>query len=74
MLTPILAVPVLKKHVEFILARYEHYLETEKPEEMGELFSVEWTRKALGEVVDKGVWHLTQVSWAVSGSHLLCMF
>ncbi|KAJ7855952.1 hypothetical protein B0H14DRAFT_2353000 [Mycena olivaceomarginata] len=53
-----------QKHVEFILARYEHYLETEKPEELGELFSVEWTRKALGEVVDKGVWHLTQ-------SHLL---
>lgn len=73
MLTPILAIPVLKKHVEFILARHEHYLETEKPQELGELFSVEWTRKALGEVVDKGVWHLTQVSWAVFGSHLLSM-
>lgn len=56
------AIPILKRHVELILARFEHYLEAEKPQELGELFSVEWTRTALAEVVDKGIWHLSQVS------------
>ncbi|KAJ7695961.1 hypothetical protein B0H17DRAFT_930002 [Mycena rosella] len=59
-----LSIPILKRHVEFILARFEHYSETEKPRELGELFSVDSTRTALGEVVDKGIWHLSQ-------SHLL---
>ncbi|KAJ7432338.1 hypothetical protein FB451DRAFT_1480862 [Mycena latifolia] len=59
-----LSIPILKRHVELILARWEHFSENEKPQELGELFSVDWTRMALEEVVDKGAWHLTQ-------SHLL---
>ncbi|KAF8208710.1 hypothetical protein K438DRAFT_1812755 [Mycena galopus ATCC 62051] len=59
-----LSIPVLKRHAEFILARCERYAETEKPQELGELFSDDWTRNALGEVVNQGIWHLTQ-------SHLL---
>ncbi|KAJ6584742.1 hypothetical protein B0H19DRAFT_1319016 [Mycena capillaripes] len=55
-----LSIPILKRHAEFILERCEHYSETEKPQELGELFSADWTRTALGEVVDKGIWHLTQ--------------
>ncbi|KAF7365413.1 ATP-dependent DNA helicase PIF1 [Mycena venus] len=55
-----LSIPILKRHAEFILARCEHYSETEKPQELGELFSVDWTREALGEVVNKGIWHLTR--------------
>ncbi|KAJ6512063.1 hypothetical protein C8R47DRAFT_1033985 [Mycena vitilis] len=55
-----LSIPILKRHIEFILARFEHYSETEKPQELGELFSVDWTRTAAQEVVEKGIWHLTQ--------------
>ncbi|KAJ7714178.1 hypothetical protein B0H16DRAFT_1808225, partial [Mycena metata] len=55
-----LSIPILKKHIEFILARFEHYSETPKPQELGELFSVDWTRAALSQVVDKGIWHLTK--------------
>ncbi|KAJ7645566.1 hypothetical protein DFH06DRAFT_1425383 [Mycena polygramma] len=55
-----LSIPILKRHIEFILARFEHYSETEKPQELGELFSVDWTRTAVQEVVEKGIWHLTQ--------------
>ncbi|KAJ7175442.1 hypothetical protein C8R46DRAFT_64994 [Mycena filopes] len=57
-----LSIPILKKHVEFILARFQHYSETLKPQELGELFSVDWTRIALAQVVDKGIWHLTASS------------
>ncbi|KAJ6509029.1 hypothetical protein C8R45DRAFT_463110 [Mycena sanguinolenta] len=59
-----LSIPILEKHAEFILARCERYTDTEKPQELGELFSDDWAREALGEIVDKGIWHLTQ-------SHLL---
>ncbi|KAJ6619546.1 hypothetical protein B0H10DRAFT_2367855 [Mycena sp. CBHHK59/15] len=55
-----LSIPILKRHVELIIARYEHYLETDKPRELGELFTVDWTRKALEEAVNKGIGHLTQ--------------
>ncbi|KAF8180050.1 hypothetical protein K438DRAFT_1977016 [Mycena galopus ATCC 62051] len=59
-----LLITILKRHAEFILARCEGYAETEKPQELGELFLDNWTRNALGEVVNKGISHLTQ-------SHLL---
>ncbi|KAJ7075864.1 hypothetical protein B0H15DRAFT_916497 [Mycena belliarum] len=55
-----LSIPILKRHVEFILARWERYSEVGKPRELGELFTEDWTRMAVGEVVDKGIWHLTQ--------------
>ncbi|KAJ7644334.1 hypothetical protein FB45DRAFT_897551 [Roridomyces roridus] len=55
-----LSIPILKRHAEFIVERFENYLEAEKPQELGELFSTEWTRQALTQVVDKGIWHLTQ--------------
>lgn len=32
-----------------------------KPTELGEIFTTEWTREAIEEVVDKGIGHLTQV-------------
>ncbi|KAJ7043889.1 hypothetical protein C8F04DRAFT_682003 [Mycena alexandri] len=57
-----LSISILQKHLEFILARFEHYSETPKPQELGELFSVDWTRAALRQVVDKGIWHLTKSS------------
>ncbi|KAJ3894244.1 hypothetical protein GG344DRAFT_41516 [Lentinula edodes] len=60
-----LSIPVLKRHIEFILRRYEHYSdEAIKPDELGELFSKEWTRTAVTDIVNKGIGHITQ-------SHLL---
>jgi hypothetical protein len=52
----ILAIPILKKHVELILARYE-----EQPPELAALFTADQTRKMLGDVVSKGIMHLSQV-------------
>ncbi|KAF7346103.1 ATP-dependent DNA helicase PIF1 [Mycena sanguinolenta] len=59
-----LSIPILKRHAEFILGRCERYSDTEKPQELGELFSDDWTREALQEIVNKGIWHWSQ-------SHLL---
>ncbi|KAF9077529.1 hypothetical protein BDP27DRAFT_1311204 [Rhodocollybia butyracea] len=60
-----LSIPVLKRHIELIINRYEHYTTGAiKPDELGELFSVEWTRLTLTDIVNKGVGHITQ-------SHLL---
>ncbi|KAJ3867729.1 hypothetical protein EV359DRAFT_61240 [Lentinula novae-zelandiae] len=60
-----LSIPVLKRHIELILRRYEHYSnEAIKPDELGELFSKEWTRTAVTDIVNKGIGHITQ-------SHLL---
>ncbi|KAF8895465.1 hypothetical protein BD779DRAFT_1619135 [Infundibulicybe gibba] len=61
-----LSIPILQKHLQFILERHAHYSsgENEKPAELNELFSAEWTRAAIAEVVSQGAGHLTQ-------SHLL---
>ncbi|KAF8134176.1 hypothetical protein K438DRAFT_1787245 [Mycena galopus ATCC 62051] len=61
-----LSIPILKRHAEFILAHCEGYTETAKPQELGELFSDDWTQNAFGEAVNKGIWHLTQnLFWLV---------
>ncbi|KIK69665.1 hypothetical protein GYMLUDRAFT_212399 [Collybiopsis luxurians FD-317 M1] len=60
-----LSISVLKRHIEFILGRYEHYASgAAKPDELGELFSTEWTRLAITDIVNKGIGHITE-------SHLL---
>ncbi|KAL0576045.1 Splicing factor [Marasmius crinis-equi] len=61
-----LSIPILKRHIEFVISRYEAYTTdgNAKPEEFGEMFSVERTRAHLTEVVNKGAGHLTE-------SHLL---
>ncbi|KAJ4001680.1 hypothetical protein F5050DRAFT_1708044 [Lentinula boryana] len=60
-----LSIPVLKRHIEFILSRYEHYAHgAVKPDGLGQLFSTEWTRAAIREIVNKGIGHITE-------SHLL---
>lgn len=58
-----LAIPILKAHIEFILGQYALYAngETPKPDELGDLFSKDWTREAVGVLVQKGAGHLTQV-------------
>jgi hypothetical protein len=58
----ITAIPILQKHLQFIIDRHAHYGGEEvKPSELGELFSTSWTRAAIAEVVNKGIGHLTQV-------------
>lgn len=57
------AIPLLQKHLEFILSGHSHYasIENKKPETLQEIFSTEWTRSAIAEVTNKGIGHLTQV-------------
>ncbi|KAF9257513.1 hypothetical protein L218DRAFT_910382 [Marasmius fiardii PR-910] len=61
-----LSIPLLKRHLDFIISRYEAYTMEgdEKPEEFGEMFSTGWTRINLTDIVNKGIGHLTE-------SHLL---
>ncbi|KAJ8080386.1 Splicing factor [Marasmius tenuissimus] len=61
-----LSIPILKRHIEFVVSRFEAYVSegSTKPEEFGEIFSVEWTRQHLTDVVSKGTGHVTE-------SHLL---
>ncbi|KAK7690329.1 hypothetical protein QCA50_006986 [Cerrena zonata] len=56
-----LSIPVLKKHVKFLIERYDHFVETgSKPDTDSDLFSTEWTRHAIADVVAKGIGHLTE--------------
>ncbi|KAI0081583.1 hypothetical protein K474DRAFT_1703756 [Panus rudis PR-1116 ss-1] len=56
-----LSIPILKKHLEYLIERHAHFAELdEKPEDLGELFTNEWTRNAIEEVVNKGIGHLTE--------------
>ena len=53
--------------MEFLIERHAQYSSGEqlKPDALGELFSVAWTRKAIDEVVKKGASHLTQVKYLI---------
>ncbi|KAK1236238.1 Splicing factor [Marasmius sp. AFHP31] len=57
-----LSIPLLKRHIEFVVSRFEEYASggSAKPEEFGEIFSVEWTRQHLTDVVNKGTGHITE--------------
>ncbi|KAI3616179.1 rna-binding protein prp24 [Moniliophthora roreri] len=56
-----LSIPILKRHLEFVMERHAAYTEGEaKPEELEELFSTEWTRLTMTDIVNKGVGHLAQ--------------
>ncbi|KAK2465199.1 hypothetical protein APHAL10511_002553 [Amanita phalloides] len=61
-----LSIPILKRHLQFLLDHHSEYHSGEdmRPTELGEIFTTEWTREAIADVVNKGVDHLTQ-------SHLL---
>ncbi|KAJ3764333.1 hypothetical protein EV360DRAFT_77444 [Lentinula raphanica] len=60
-----LSITLLKRHIELILSRHEHYANgAPKPDEMGELFSTEWTRAKITDIVQHGIGHITE-------SHLL---
>ncbi|KAI0916773.1 hypothetical protein AcW1_007863 [Taiwanofungus camphoratus] len=60
-----LSIPLLQRHLELLIDRYQHFASSESRNlDLGELFSTEWTRGAIHEMVSKGLGHLTQ-------SHLL---
>ncbi|KAK0221961.1 hypothetical protein IW262DRAFT_1448129 [Armillaria fumosa] len=58
------SIPLLKSHIEFVLEQYARYCGSEatepKPDVFGELFSEDWTRTTLSDIVKKGQGHLTQ--------------
>ncbi|PIL22915.1 hypothetical protein GSI_15611 [Ganoderma sinense ZZ0214-1] len=59
------SIPILQKHLEFLVERHEHFTEAgERPDALGEMFSIEWLHEAMSKVVAQGVGHLTK-------SHLL---
>ncbi|KAF9527604.1 hypothetical protein CPB83DRAFT_934295 [Crepidotus variabilis] len=57
-----LSIPLLEKHLNFLIDRHEHYSSGEnlRPNTLGEVFTTEWTREALDGVVKKGAIHLTR--------------
>ncbi|KAH8114308.1 hypothetical protein DFH11DRAFT_1593741 [Phellopilus nigrolimitatus] len=60
-----LSIPLLQKHVEFLIDRHAHFnLSNPPPEDIGDAFSAEWTRTMISSLVEKGSGHLTK-------SHLL---
>jgi len=48
-----------------LIDRYEVFKERRSPPVGEDPFSIEWTREAIEEVVDKGVGHVSQVSICV---------
>lgn len=60
-----LSMPILQKHLQFLIEQHEKYAISEsRPDALGDIFSTQWTRGAITEVVSKGIGHLTK-------SHLL---
>ena len=56
------AIPILQKHLEFLVERHEHFAEAgERPDALGEMFSIEWLHEAMSKAVAQGVGHLTKV-------------
>lgn len=53
--------PILQKHLEFLADRHQYFsgLEVE-PDNLGELFSDDWTREAMSIVVSKGAGDISQ--------------
>ncbi|KAL1677942.1 hypothetical protein EV122DRAFT_290785 [Schizophyllum commune] len=57
-----LSIDLLKKHLDFLIDRYDHYADAEnmKPEELGDVFNTEWTRTQLQSVVAKSSGHISK--------------
>ncbi|KAJ3554397.1 hypothetical protein NM688_g3135 [Phlebia brevispora] len=56
-----LSIQLLKKHVNFIIQQHKQFQEDgTRPEELGELFSTQWTLDEMQKVVEHGIGHLTE--------------
>ena len=63
MIVVFVAIPLLQKHLQFILERYELVKEQEtRPADLEELLTVDWMLDEMDKVVPKGAGHLTKVS------------
>ena len=57
------AIPILQKHLEFLVERYEHFSDAGgRPEALEELFSPNWMHEAMSKVIAKGSGNWTKVS------------
>ncbi|KAH9925424.1 RNA-binding protein Prp24 [Epithele typhae] len=60
-----LSIPILQKHIQFLVERYEAFAEQgERPGALGDMFSAAWMSENMSQICSHGVPHLTQ-------SHLL---
>ncbi|CDO70855.1 hypothetical protein BN946_scf184801.g48 [Trametes cinnabarina] len=56
-----LSISILQKHLEFLVDRYEHFVESEtRPDGLEEMFTPDWMHKAMTKVVSQGIGHLTK--------------
>ena len=56
------AIPLLKKHLAFIRDQHAQFVEAgNTPEELDELFTLEWILDEMQKVVTRGAGHLTEV-------------
>ncbi len=56
------AINILKRHLEFLLERVNHFQELEtRPDGLGDLFTPAWMRAHIDGVVSQGIAHLTRV-------------
>ncbi|KAI0084788.1 hypothetical protein BDY19DRAFT_1077256 [Irpex rosettiformis] len=56
-----LSIPILKRHLEFLLERFNHFQELDaRPKDLEDMFTQEWTRPRIENVVAQGIAHLTQ--------------
>ncbi len=60
----VIAIPLLLKHLEFIVEQHAQYSSgsADRPEGLGEILYTDWTREEISNIVSKGIEHLTQVS------------
>jgi hypothetical protein len=68
------AIPILQKHLNFLVERHSLYVSGEqlRPEALGNIFATTWTRTAIHEVVQKGLGHLIEV--CITHLSVSCIF
>jgi len=57
------AIPILQKHLNFLVERHGLYVSGEqlRPEALADVFTTTWTRNSIHQVVQKGLGHLIEV-------------
>ncbi|KAL7280196.1 hypothetical protein ACG7TL_006615 [Trametes sanguinea] len=63
-----LSITILQKHLEFLVDRYEHFVESEtRPDGLEEMFTPDWMHETMAKVVSQGIGHLTksQLLWDI---------
>ena len=62
----VLAIPILCKHMSFLLENHRRFHSGEEPEPkpaaLGDMFSTSWTILNTQQVLGKGTFHISQVS------------